>query len=100
MCGIKSLYDNKMNLQNIPSKNHDIRKMFTASMKEYNTDIEDDNSLLVYKWDEVITSKGWKCANNIKIGDELIIDCEAGTEQSLIVERIEDKDDCLKFICS
>lgn len=56
------------NLQNIPSKNHDIRKMFKAT--EYiNDTMLTDNYYRVKYTDDVLTTKGWKCVKDIVVGD-------------------------------
>lgn len=61
------------NLQNIPSHNKDIRPMFTATTQGYT--VEDcDGCFTVSRWCEVDTSDGFKCANNIRKGDCLIVD--------------------------
>lgn len=46
------------NMQNIPSHNKDIRKMFVATNKEYDIS-SDDNIFIVNKWAEVETPNGW-----------------------------------------
>ena len=59
------------NLQNIPSHNKDIRKMFIPSYKEYSVTFDSDNNLEVKSWAEVMTDRGWKCANRLKIDDKI-----------------------------
>jgi len=63
----------KPNLQQIPSHNKDIRPMFVATDKEEWVE-ETDNSFIVDRWCEVSTSKGWKYADEIKLGNILITD--------------------------
>lgn len=81
------------NLQNIPSRNHDIRKMFKATNDEFNVDMN-DNKLLVDRWDEVMTELGWKCANNIEVGDAIEVECngafdlETVSSKELIADKI------------
>lgn len=60
------------NLQNIPSKNHDIRKMFVASDNIEEVD-ENNHCFVVDRWNEVNTVNGWKSANKVNIGDKLIV---------------------------
>ena len=58
------------NLQNIPSHNKDIRKMFKATDDEIS--ISTDNDIfIVDRWDEVHTSEGWVSCSNLKVGDDL-----------------------------
>ena len=58
------------NLQNIPSHNKDIRKMFVASTGE--SILSTDNDIFtVDRWDEVHTSKGWISCSKLSIGDDL-----------------------------
>lgn len=60
------------NLQNIPSKNHDVRKMFKASSKEHiiEFDTEDDYIDLI-AWNDIETVDGWKRISNLQITDKL-----------------------------
>ena len=75
------------NLQNIPSHNKDIRKMFVATNKTIEV-TESNNSFIVDKWSEVNTVDGWKCADAIVVGDKLsVIDNDTTIE--IIVKRIE-----------
>ena len=75
------------NLQNIPSHNKDIRKMFIASNETIEV-TESDNSFIVDKWSEVNTVDGWKCADAIVVGDKLsVIDNDTNIE--IFVKRVE-----------
>lgn len=58
------------NLQNIPSYNKDIRKMFKATDDEVELTTEDD-IFTVYRWDEVYTKDGWVSCSELKVGDDL-----------------------------
>lgn len=58
------------NLQNIPSHNKDIRKMFKATDDEIELTTEDD-IFTVYRWDEVYTKDGWVSCSELKVGDDL-----------------------------
>ena len=58
------------NLQNIPSHNKDIRKMFKATDNEISISTDDD-IFIVDRWDEVHTSEGWVSCSNLKVGDDL-----------------------------
>lgn len=58
------------NLQNIPSHNKDIRKVFKATDDEFVL-TTDDNVFIVDKWDEVYTSRGWISCSSLKVGDNL-----------------------------
>ena len=57
------------NLQNIPSKNYEIRMMFKAG--EELEQIEFENQIRLYKSDEVETDLGWKCVSDIKLGTKI-----------------------------
>lgn len=59
------------NLQNIPSHNKEIRKMFVASQEEQELQFED--KIRLYKYDDIMTVDGWKAANDLIVGDELNI---------------------------
>lgn len=75
------------NLQNIPSHNKEIRKMFVASNDSvFIPDI--NNSFTVSKWQEVKTTNGWKYADNVKIGDTLVTD-DDGVLAEIFVTKIE-----------
>lgn len=60
------------NMQNIPSHNKEIRKMFRAYSSEDLIE-ESDNSFEVFRWCEVETPEGFKYADNISVGDKLIV---------------------------
>lgn len=60
------------NMQNIPSHNKEIRKMFSAYSCEELVE-ESDNSFEVFKWCEVETSEGFKYADKVSVGDKLIV---------------------------
>lgn len=59
------------NLQNIPSHNKDIRKMFVARHKDETTVCTEDNKFIIDRWDEVNTQEGWKSCSKLTIGDHL-----------------------------
>lgn len=71
---------NDPNLQNLPSKNHDIRKSFVADCSEREVE-EHDNTIVVERWCEVVTSAGWKLASKLSVGD--ILKFEDGTEATI-----------------
>ena len=77
------------NLQNIPSRNHDIRKMFIATKDEKWVE-ESSSSFVVSLWDEVKTVDGWKYADNVCQGDRLQV-----MEDNKLIEVIVDKIDKL-----
>lgn len=77
------------NLQNIPSHNKDIRKMFTATKDEKWVE-ESGSSFVVSLWDEVKTVDGWKYADNVCQGDKLQV-----MEDNKLIEVIVDKIDKL-----
>ena len=61
---------NDPNLQNIPSHNKDIRKMFKATDHEYLVDLEDE--ITVGKFTEIETDKGWMYSDKVKKGDVIL----------------------------
>lgn len=65
------------NLQNIPSHNKDIRKMFTATGSEYTVSTDTD-TLEVDRFTEVETPEGWKYSDTLKAGDLLLLTDEDG----------------------
>lgn len=62
-----------MNLQNIPSHNKDIRKMFVATNEEKLV-TTDTHQFEVDRWCEVECADEWKYADKIIAGDELLLD--------------------------
>lgn len=75
------------NLQNIPSHNKDIRKMFTASGKEIIV-TDYNNTFEVDKWSEVETPSGWRYADSIHEGDQLRV-MNNGKIVDIIVKKVE-----------
>lgn len=75
------------NLQNIPSKNHDIRKMFKATNTEY-TVTTDSDYLELKRFTEVETPNGWVYSDKLKSGDLLLMVDEDG-EAEYEVESVE-----------
>ena len=61
------------NLQNIPSKNHDIRKMFVATNEEKLVSTN-TQQFVVNRWCEVECADKWKYADTIKEGDILLLE--------------------------
>ncbi len=61
------------NLQNIPSHNKDIRKMFVATNEEKLV-TTDTQQFVVDRWCEVECADEWKYADKIIVGDELLLD--------------------------
>lgn len=76
------------NLQNIPSRNHDIRKMFTATSGQFYVDSKTESTVVVSKFYEVMTDSGWKYADAVKVGDILIMQ-ENDKELKVLVSKIE-----------
>lgn len=74
------------NLQNIPSHNKDIRKMFIANNQQYYVDAEDSIEVSVFV--EVKTSEGWKWASSVTVGDTLILE-DNGEEITVVISRID-----------
>lgn len=61
------------NLQNIPSRNHDIRKMFIATQEE-NLVSTDTQQFVVDRWCEIECADEWKYADKIVADDVLLFD--------------------------
>lgn len=83
------------NMQNIPSHNKDIRKMFVAEHRQYLV-TNNSNKYVVNKFSEVETSEGWKFADKLKTGDYLILD---NSDETDIVEKINILSDTVEIIC-
>ncbi len=79
-----------MNLQNIPSKNHDIRKMFKATdgYVVVSSITYDEEYFTVDRWCEVETPSGFVCANNLKVNDVLKVQ-DDDVYQEIIIKKIE-----------
>lgn len=61
------------NLQNIPSRNHDIRKMFIATKEEKTVTFDTDDFLEVDKFTEIFTNGEWVPVSKFGIGDTIDI---------------------------
>ena len=81
------------NLQNIPSHNKDIRKMFVAT-NTVEEIVEQDNCFIVDKWSEVKIKSStdaikWVCADHIAVGDSLCVIEDDKNECVITVSKIE-----------
>ena len=75
-------------MQQIPSKNHEIRLMFEAST-EYGEAVSEDDSFAIRKLDDVQAYDGsWIRAKDLKAGD--ILSCEGNP--SVVVQVLDDGD--------
>ena len=79
------------NLQNIPSHNKDIRKMFVATNEEKLVST-DTQQFEVDRWCEVECADEWKYVDKIIVGDELLLDdgscvnvCGVSVNQNTVV---------------
>ena len=81
------------NMQNIPSHNKDIRKMFIADNAEQEV-MENNNSFEVDHFSEVETKNGWVFVTKIQVGDELLV-TENGSKDFVKVTNIEPKKDSI-----
>ena len=81
------------NMQNIPSHNKDIRKMFVASSEEYNIDIED--KFYISKFDDIMTINGWKEACKLNINDILVIQ-EDNIDKQVSISNITENNNILE----
>lgn len=64
---------NAPNLQNIPSRNHDIRKMFIATQEEKIVNFDTNDFLEVDKFTEIFTNDEWVPISRFCIGDTIDI---------------------------
>ena len=76
------------NLQNIPSHNTDIRKMFVAS-QDSKVVTSNNDFFEVDKWCEVETPDGWKYADKLVVGDLLRIKDDQDEYVSIILSKID-----------
>lgn len=81
------------NMQNIPSHNKDIRKMFRAQndyvlMSSDFSQQENCEYFSVDKWSEVETSNGWKYASDIVVGDIIKTKNDFDEDTTIIVNKI------------
>lgn len=70
-----------INFQNIPSHNKEIRMLFKAKTEEKEVDATD--TIIIDKFDEVITPSGWRYANTLEIGDKLLLNDDETDESSI-----------------
>lgn len=80
------------NLQNIPSRNHDIRKMFVATQEEKVVNFDTDDFLEVDKFTEIFTNNEWVPASRFGIGDTIDICGELFT-----ISNIEESDEKVRI---
>lgn len=78
------------NMQNIPAHNKEIRQMFVASNDE-TTVVEQNNCFIVDRWCEVQVPNGWKCADEVVVGDLLRTD-----DGDVVVTNISIEKDSIK----
>ncbi len=83
------------NLQNIPSKEKSIRKMFKART-EYK-DITIDDFVELDKFTKVKTTCGWKYSPELSINDILLLKNELGVEISCPIKNVEINDVSVKI---
>ena len=86
------------NLQNIPSKEKSIRKMFKART-EYK-DITIDDFVELDKFTKVKTTCGWKYSPELSINDILLLKNELGVEISCPIKNVEINDVSVKIFFS
>ena len=82
------------NLQNIPSHNKDIRKMFVASdgYVLMSSDFSQQEKLECFtldKWLEVETPNGWVSASHVQIGDTVKTLDDNDSDTEIIIKKIE-----------
>lgn len=77
------------NLQNIPSRNHDIRKMFIATQEEKVVTFDTDDFLEVDKFTEIFTNDEWVPVSRFGVGDTIDIYGELFTISN--IEEVNEK---------
>ena len=77
-----------LNLQNIPSRNSEIRKMFVGQTSNRNVEQRSDGAFIFNRCEEVETNNGWKFVEQLVPGDILIDD----QNNNLIVKIVKVKD--------
>ena len=83
------------NLQNIPSKNNEIRMMFVAGDRyEF---VQGDSEFDVYFEDDVETTSGYVCASDIQVGDALKV-TEDNQSQIVSVKDIKHQGNHIVFV--
>lgn len=83
------------NLQNIPSKNNEIRMMFVAGDR-YEL-VQGDSEFDVYFEDDVETTSGYVCASDIQVGDTLKV-TEDNQSQIVSVKDIKHQGNHIVFV--
>lgn len=77
-----------INIQQVPSRNPEIRMLFTADTK-YHRVACIDNYYTLPETDEVETPDGWKYAEHLKIGDCIITD--EGSDVIIDIKQVDSK---------
>lgn len=77
-----------INFQNIPAQNKEIRMLFCSSNKQEDIPIT-SNQIIVKKFTEVNTSEGFVFAEDLKIGNYLILDNDDGTTEAFKILDIK-----------
>lgn len=87
------------NLQQIPSRNKEIRKMFIATNEDKNVYIS-NNEIVIDRFSEIETQNGWVLASNLQKGDNIICyNDEINLNSIKTVEEIILDRDNYKIIC-
>ena len=74
-----------INFQNIPSKNREIRLLFTAKT-DFDTVVSSTDEFTVKRWNDVETLSGWVVATELKVGDTILVDNEPITIKKIVEE--------------
>ena len=83
------------NLQQIPSKNHEIRLMFKAATRC--RDVKEENDCFkVSKLDEICVNGKWISSKSVKVGDKL----ETNENEIVSVIDVKESDDCILLYTS
>ena len=64
------------NMQQIPSKNKELRMMFCGGEDYFDRQIDENSSIVVKSYEQIMTKSGWVSAMHIKVGDVILNDEE------------------------
>lgn len=83
------------NLQQIPSHDTSIRPVFTACTKHCTHDFDEDASVILHNYEEVLTTSGWKTVIKLTVQDIIIAD----GKELLITDITSLPNDMFKLSC-
>lgn len=65
---------NGINIQNIPSRNHELRLLFCGDSIAKLIEEDDENTFVVDEASEIETDAGWKYCIDVNVGDSILVD--------------------------